>query len=283
MRIRLIQRFVVALIALNIIALVPIKAQAVPITSDLDITGSVDFNLLTDNFIDSGTNLGEVRMIGSSPSSAGFSGTAGDSTISVAGTLTDTGDGFGASTDLDLTDGEFFFTADWTLNVQNTSADDYKVTFKVNHSNVVDADGAESFSFSAYTFDHPFANEVFFSDVQSDTESPPFNDELNGDDLGTAGAVVSDIGMDTFDVIISAGTTEIILGELVWEGGVFDTGLAKVDFSGDILVDEVINLSQPPRPIPEPGTFILLSLGLGFASTVAIRRSRRRARENRDT
>ena len=265
---------------------------AVPITSvtpGLTASGNVEFviaPLVPRPFSDGNvTQAGEIRTTeGGVTTISGFTtapGTADgvDDGTTVApgtnplpGTLTDTGDGFGTSTDLDALFATGFnfnegydFVVDITLDLANISAGDtYKATVNVDYSNVVDAGAVDSFAESK--LDVELDNvDVLVSDVLSDGL---FGDELNGTALGTNGATVSDIGVFSFDVTLAAGATGQVTAAWIWEGGVFAAAdNSNTDFSIDITIADVMCQSgpgcvAPPQPLPVPSTFVLFGVGL---------------------
>jgi len=262
-----------------------------PIAPDLAISGSVNLSRA-----DSDGNLtqqGEIRkteggtttssMFSTSP---GVNNTTGPATNPLTGTLTDIDDGFGAETDLDglfeLNDHQFLF--DVVLDLANNSVGDtYKVTIKVNHNSQVDADGDDAFASLQLEAALDTVDQVQ-TEIISDTL---FEDEKNGVFLGTFGDTVSDIAMSTFDVTLTAGATRQVTAFWNLEGLVFeDPGASNIDGFFDITIADVMCVSgpgcttQPPPPIPEPGTSLLLGLGLLPLATVTWRRRIRRKRAN---
>lgn len=145
------------------------SAQAVSFTTDLTITGQVEF--------DTGFAFadGTVTQTGSFSTTAGgtstfstFNGTSVTGVNPLSGTLTDFNDGFGIMADVDsafnsTTDSKFAIGLDIGIDVQNISlTDTYKVTFKVDFSNAVDSSGADAYTDSEFLVDDP-GGEVFFT------------------------------------------------------------------------------------------------------------------------
>jgi hypothetical protein len=262
-----------------LLMLMTFNAQAMPFSTDLAITGQVEFdsgNAVADGNV---TQSGSLKKIeGEATTDSAFSGTTPPTTNPLTGTLTDIGDGFGIDgIDVDsVFESEFAIGIDIGIDVTNNSLTDmYKVTFQVSFNNAVDSSGTDAFADSEFTVDDPFG-EVFVTDLISD---PVNGDEIGGTPTGTFGDSLSGDGMAFFDLIFGPGETVIasVSGDLTLEGGAFTAGsTASADFSAFISVDNVMNLTNPPDPIPEPATLILLVTGL--TGLTAIRRRRRKVR-----
>lgn len=253
----------------------PGAAQAALITPDLAISGQVAFD---SGFADAFGSLAQSgafsKTVGGTTSSSSFVATTVSGPNPLTGTLTDLGDGFGMSAATRASfDSEFALGFDIGIALANNSADDYRITFKIDYSNTVDANGLDAYVDSEFTVNDA-GGEVFFSDLISDTV---WGDTFNGDGNGTSGAALSDSGMATFDVFLNAFSMTNIDSAWTMEGGVFEApGDATLDFSAFISVYEIENLSGPPVPVPAT----LYLFGTGLSGLAAARMRRRKAKKS---
>lgn len=247
----------------------PGAAQAASITPNLTISGQVAFDTgfaYADGSLNQSGDFS--KTVGGIITSSSFAGTTVSGLNPLAGTLTDLGDGFGMSAATSASFGsEFALGFDIGIALANNSADDYRITLKIDYSNTMDAGGPDAYVDSEFTVNDA-GGEVFFSDLISDTY---YGDTFNGIDNNTFGAHLSDIGVATFDIYLNAYSTTNITSAWTMEGGVYgDPGYATLDFSAFISVDEVKNLSAVPVPAA------LYLFGTGLSGLAAIRMRRRK-------
>ena len=147
------------LLGAALLALPVTSAKAVPITSDLTITGTVDIDEVDSTLDGSASQTGTMDLTsGGTDSQSTISGTMVSGSDPLSGSLTDTGDGVGASGSLSgSSDGDgSFFVIDLTMEIMNTSlTDTFEITFKITYDNSVDADGIDAFAQSEFSVDDP--------------------------------------------------------------------------------------------------------------------------------
>lgn len=183
-------------------------------------------------------------------------------------TLTDTGDGLGASMDLvgDSEDDEYVFKLAIELDFSNNSATDtIEITLQIDYQGAVDADD-DAYAYLALSVMHD--GPQYYSNIESDAFSGDlFNDVPIA---GSAGAALSDgtpAGGTTFVVSLAPGEDSIVSALWVLDGG---AGPTLANGSLDLTILDVAQFAPPPDTInvPEPNTLLLLSLAIaGLAVT----------------
>lgn len=248
-------------------------ATAVPISADLDLSGSILYdNINSSSVTGPGTQTANLTLI-----SGGVSTSAAvDASLGITGSnpltgdFTQIGDGVGMVLNVGgNSNGEVVETTNhggnYTLNLANNSiSDTYRVTLNIDFSNRVDGNGADAFASGEMLLDEaPIdLDELFFTDLTSDTV---FGDSFNGTNLATLGELQLSMGQValTFDLLPSS--LLVLNGLQDLEGGAFAAGS---DYTGllDVFVSvaAVSNLTSPPSPpaLSSPGVLALMALPL---------------------
>lgn len=258
-----------ALLGLSLLLGSPHAARAVAFTPALHVAGSVSFDTGFARADGDVTQSGSFsKVAGGVAAASTFSGTAvgaGDGNP-LAGTLTDLGDGFGASADVLVAyadpASESGAGFDALLDLSNTSAtDSLGVTLKVDFRNAVNASGTNAYANSSFTVsdvtDPQNWQELFFTDLRSDTVFGNFPTETE------FGGPLSESGLAFLHLVVAPGATTHLKGSWTLKSGVFvDGGQAETGAFGFLSIDKVENQNQPPAPVPEPGSVVLLGSGL---------------------
>ena len=253
---------------LGLCALVAISnsALAIPITTDLSITGTVELDINTTTPLGNGSQSatysatsGGVALaslicaadcLPGSPNAGGFSSIG----------LTDLGDGVGIVTTVSgsgaFTFNEFFLN-DYTVDLVNNSlTDTFKVTFQIDFS--------QDASVTADQDDGGAAAKAKL-DVDRELPLPAVPELFSFGDLDTTLGMLgpfSDSGMPTFDITLAPGDIGMVEARQDIEG-IAVGGSYSVGQNMFISVLDVMNLTTPPpSSVPEPTTLGLLGAGL---------------------
>ncbi|ARD43170.1 PEP-CTERM sorting domain-containing protein [Colwellia sp. PAMC 21821] len=245
-------------------------ATASLITSDLNITGNVEFDTVNSTFTTGNAtqNADMSLVIGGGTSLTTIANITPTGVNPLGGTLTDYGDGVGVSAIASTTAGvtsevpDFIFDIGFSLS-NSSATDSYQIFFELAFSNFSDADGSDAFVDAEINLFNSLLDELFFSDLTSDTA---FGDQKNGTALTSSGATLSDSGTFLFDITLLAGASNSFSALLKMDGGAFDnTSIFNARTSAFISVvsaDNLTNTPQPPSPVPEPSTFILFFIAM---------------------
>ena len=246
------------------LSILPSYAGLIPV--EVVINGSVELDLDpssgSDANFDSQTGTLDQRLNGVG-AITNINGLSADAANPRLGQLIEMGDGFGASYDVSTVaggdSGDFIF--DFAFQLANTSlTDSFLVSFAVNYSNTVDADGTDSFIDSELSLLDTSLAEFFASDLTSDTF---FGDEVNGVGQATSGALISRNGIFNFDVMLAANAIDSFSGVLKVDGGNFGVDSSiRSQASAFISVVGVRNITEPPNEVPEPSSLLLFLLAV---------------------
>jgi hypothetical protein len=238
------------------IAALPINTHASFIDPNISVKGTLTFN---SNGLETGFYSGSM-----------FSTVDG---IEVLGDTTDTAitntqDGFGHTATLNINDdnAESSISGSYQLDLENTSLDDYLLTFKIDFFQAIDTSGLAN------------TENALYSNVLSGL---PFGDFSSTEPTGASGDSFF------FDVNLNAESTDAILADFFLGGAFSDTAYTLESYMF-IALDSFSNQTNPggcnpitggegcvgpgPSPVSEPGSLILLMAGL-----VAVRFARKKS------
>ena len=258
-------------LALGVLMLTGVLAEAAPIDPDITITGDVTLDIGYTGAFDNASLSGTItRTVGGTITTTNYSDPGTGVVVGtnpIGGDLTDTGDGFGATgvaraTASAASDGEFQVGIDIVMSITNNSAlDVFQVTILTTFANSVDASGADAYTDSEFTLDRrlstvpPPGTEEFFTDLVTDTV---FGNTVGGNPVPGLGGPLSENGTDTLVLTLNPGETYIIEGDWTMAGGAFfdsaGSAASLENFSVMVTIQDVI---------PEPATLSLLALGIG--------------------
>ena len=176
---------------------------------------------------------------------------------SLTGPLTDILDGSGFNGSASVTDTdpvtEFGIGFDTNITVLNNTGSQQTVSFRLDFSNMVNADGDDAFSDSELILQEKLVGdldftEVFFSDLVSDTS---FGDAVGGVGTGLFGESLMENGSQIFSYTLN--DSEQIELQMSWtlSGGVFpDVGLAEANLTAELTL------------VPLPGSLLFMVSGM---------------------
>lgn len=240
------------------------SAFAVPIPLGLNISGSLTVDQI--DAFDSVSNVETAIAGGASfPFNLGQGG-------SVGANFSEIGDGFDLDASISGNDqdgvsydgfGNYdLFSLD--LFMDNTTTNDYEITWALDYTLLADADGSDAFAETILTFQDLLT--TLFS--ENHTSDVAIGDLVNGVDPGTFGAAQGASGSTSFVFNLAAGATNNdFSGAASLRGGVYDalsSFSADIDFSLRIAGIRDLTTTQPPNSVPEPFSLSLILMGLGL-------------------
>lgn len=244
-------------------------AKASLITSDLNITGNVEFDIGTPGDpLNATGNASQTAIMtfmqGLGTTQTTINNVTPTATNPLGGNLTDYGDGIGVDANsFSRGVGEVpDFIFDLGFSLMNSSATDtYQVFFALAFSNALNADGLDAFIDSEINLYNSASTEIFFSDLTSDT-------------LVAGGPALSESGTFFFDLTLSAGGTDSFSAVLKMDGKAYDNS-SLFDARSNVFISVIsaTNLTNtlPPSQVPEPSTVML------FIVAIALFQLKRRA------
>jgi len=252
------------------------SAVLAPITTDLTISGSGTINPVYPAANTTQTGWVTATVGGSLLTSSFDESAVPSPALPPSIPFMHIGDGLSIGTTLQAgDDGDYAYIADYTMSFVNHSSDDYKIIVNYFFDHEVDADGNSAFAQSNIDIeengiDIPRTPSSVggFSEIYSETDAEIDEDTLNGVLLGTNGEIVSDTESLPFEFIVLAGKTSVFSSIWDWEGFVDGTGTSTVDFSANIEIASVINLTA----VPLPGAMVFFISGLLGLSATKLRR-----------
>jgi len=282
-------RGVLVLIGAVVMAVTLSSAHAVPITSDLSISGTAAFDAayaagqLAGGATQSG-NLNTTQAGANSNST--FSGATAPTSNPLSGAFTQTGDGLGFSGVAHGDSGDQYgIGIDLGFALANASlTNTYKVTFRVDFGHQINAAGDDSYTESEFFIENALLNQIFFTHLVSDTV---FGNQINGVTNGDFGGNVVDPGaFAMFDFILNPGSNLAFSGNWTLRS-VINSGSADAALTAFVSVDSVTQVNSGPgpdldpgpgpTPVPEPASWLLFLIGAATSYGSLVRRSAKRS------
>lgn len=247
-------------------SLVSLNATASLIPGELEITGNVSFGVDSVATAGGATQTATLESIlGGSPSTSSVNNLAVTGSNPQGGLLQNINDGVGAEVSIfggaNSSAEDFFF--DFLFSLTNTSVtDSFQVFFELVFTNTTSASGDDVFADAEIVFENEMNDEIFFSDLTSDTA---FGDEKNGNALPSSGATLTDSGTFLFDFILAANGSTSFSGEIKLEAEDFGgDGAFSADTLAFVRVVGAENITPPVNNVPSPPTLPVLILAMMY-------------------
>ena len=203
-----------------------------------------------------GPTSGSFRVVsGGSITSATFSGEVATPSNELTGVLTNIDDGTGFEGVANANFEEFAIGFDSVISVFNDTPSTETVVFRLNYSNMVNADGGDAFAASELTLSQKLVGDIDFTEIHAShlVSDSSIGDFVGGTGTGTFGQSLTDSGDMLFSFMI--GSAEQIELKMSWTlvGGEFFGGpadLAEADLNADLTI------------VPLPGSLVLMISGM---------------------
>lgn len=276
-------------LAFGCLVLTGAVVQAAPIDPNVAVTGGVTYDTAAHDVFQANLSGTLTRTVGGTTGTTNYSDNGSGLVIGtnpLNGTLTDTGDGFGATGAAGATgdstgdDHEFETGIDIVMQITNNHGTDvFQVTITTAYAHTVDSSGTDAYVDSEFTLDSrllpaaPPGTEEFFTHLVTDTVN---GNEVGGSPVAGLGGPLADSGTDVLVLTLNPGDTYIVEGDWSLAGGAFAdaTSFAGLEeFQATLTITDVRNISTF---IPEPGTLALLGLGLVGLGGAVIRKRRKK-------
>jgi hypothetical protein len=232
-----------------VILLAPCAAFAIPFSSDLFITASVELDSASlEPF--GGTQTGSLSM-----TSGGVSTISTIDGITVTGSnphggaLTDIGDSVGIGFHVSGTGIDTELYGNYNFSFTNNSASDpYLVTLGFDSWNLIEYFGYDLYAESKISLSSA-TEELFYTYRYVDLGfGEDYDDTCNG-------------CLFTYDLLLGAGDSIDLFGYQDISGGAFDSGY-DITLDANVSILNVANLNA--QQVPEPPAFLLLATGVAL-------------------